>query len=305
MNPFRNPALAIMFSAVLGAASAQGGSAANFADPEAAIAALAAASRGNDDDALIALFGPEGKDIVQSGDRIADKSARAHFTTRYEQAHKLVPEGADRMILTIGREAWPFPIPLLRSEGQWHFDSLAGRQEILDRRVGRNELRAIEVCRAYVEAQRDYAIFRKEHGLPVEYAQKFVSSPGKKDGLYWPAKAGSPESPIGEAMARANAEGYGTKDAAKGDQPYKGYYYKILFRQSAHASGGARAYLDKGHMTKGFAMIAFPAKYGDSGIMTFIVDQDGVVFEKNLGADTAHLVASIESFDPDPGWKLP
>jgi hypothetical protein len=310
MSPLRKPMLAALFAAALCAAPASPAGAASpsgqgFDDPDRAAAALAAASRSDDVGALIALFGPEGADIVQSGDPIADRTARAHFAARYDQAHRIVADADDKATLVVGAEAWPFPIPLLRRDGQWRFDTAAGRQEILDRRVGRNELHAIEVCRAYVEAQRDFAALRKQHRLPVEYARKFVSSPGKKDGLYWPARAGAEQSPIGEAMARARAEGYGQKKSAQGSEPYKGYFYRILYRQSAHAPGGARDYVEHGRMTKGFALLAFPAKYGDSGIMTFMVDQDGVVFEKDLGPDTARLAAAIDAFDPDPGWKLP
>jgi hypothetical protein len=191
----------------------------------------------------------------------------------------------------------------VRAGGLWHFDSAAGAQEILDRRIGRDELSAMEVCRNYVRAQREYAADLALQKLPPEYAQVFVSSPGRHDGLYWPAGPGEKLSPIGPQMAHARAEGYRTTEAGDSPRPYHGYYYRILTRQGPSAPGGARDYLSNGHMTGGFALIAFPAKYGNSGVMTFIVNQAGIVFQKDLGPGTASVAGAMTAFDPDRTWK--
>lgn len=285
---------------------AEPGAPQGFATPEQAVAALVAASRHNDPAALLVLFGAGAQDIVASGDPVADKRARAHFAERYEDAHKIVTEAEDYARLMIGKEDWPFPIPLRRQGASWRFDAAAGAQEILSRRIGRNELHAIESCRAYVEAQREFAADRQEHRQPPEYAQRFISSKGQRDGLYWDVQANEKESPIGPLMAQARAEGYdGEGGQAHKPQPYHGYIYRILTRQGMHASGGAKDYVKAGHMTGGFALIATPAKYGDSGVMTFIVNQDGIVFEKDLGPDSASLAAAITAFDPESSWKIP
>lgn len=281
-----------------------------FASPEQAVDAFVAAARANDAGALVRVFGSAGQAIVNSGDPVADRDARAHFVARYDAGHKIERAGDDKATLVIGTEEWPFPIPLVRTGSRWHFDVAAGAQEILNRRVGRNELNAIEVCRSYVQAQRDYAADLAAMHQPAEYAQKFVSTPGKHDGLYWPAQAGEKESPIGPAMARARAEGYGSSadsgDAASTQHaPYHGYHYAILTRQGAAAPGGAKDYIVDGHMVGGFALIAFPATYGDSGVKTFIVNQDGIVYEKDLGPDTATIAKAITEFNPDAGWKAP
>lgn len=284
--------------------------AAAFASPEQAVDAFVAAARANDAAALVRVFGSAGQAIVNSGDAVADRDARARFVARYDKAHKIEQTGGDKATLVIGTEDWPFPIPLIRTGTRWQFDIAAGAQEILNRRIGRNELNAIEVCRSYVQAQRDYAADLAAAHQPVEYAQHFVSSPGKHDGLYWPAEAGEKESPIGPLMARARAEGYGAGangDAGEQGQhaPYHGYRYAILTGQSAAASGGAKSYVVDGHMVGGFALIAFPAIYGDSGVMTFIVNQDGIVYEKDLGPDTATIAGATTEFNPDAGWKTP
>ncbi len=275
-----------------------------FTTPDKAVVAFVAASRKNDRAELFRIFGPAGRDLIVSGDRIADKEARAHFVDRYGQASKIVPDGADKATLVIGTEEWPFPIPIVQKGGVWHFDAQAGLQEILNRRIGRNELNAIEVCRGYVQAQRDYAAdLAGQNGSPI-YARKFVSSAGQHDGLYWPVRAGEKESPIGPQMASARAEGYdGAADRKNPHAPYHGYYYKILTRQGAAAPGGARDYVVDGRLTGGFALIAFPAKYGDSGVMTFIVDQAGIVYEKDLGPKTAAVASAITAYDPDLTWK--
>jgi hypothetical protein len=273
-----------------------------FASPEKAVDALVSASRADDSAALLKLFGPAGKDLISSGDPIADKDARARFAERYGAAEKILHDAAGRATLVIGTDEWPFPIPLVKQGGVWHFDAAAGAQEILNRRIGRNELSAMEVCRNYVMAQREYAADLQDKKMSMEYAQKIFSSPGLHDGLYWPVKQGETESPIGPAMAHARAEGYDAGDLEQ-RAPYHGYFYKILTRQGAAAPGGARDYIVGGHLTAGFALVAFPAKYGDSGVMTFVINQAGIVFEKDLGPNTATIAPAIAEFNPDMTWK--
>lgn len=285
-------------------AAAAGEKTKTFASPEQAVHALFSAASNNDATALLKIFGDAGKDLVNSGDNVADTRARARFAVHYRQGHNFLQDSPDKVTLVVGTEQWPFPIPIVREGGVWHFDVKAGAQEILDRRVGRNELSAMEVCRAYVQAQRDYAADLVSEQKPAEYAQKFASSPGLHDGLFWPAGPGQKESPMGPLMAHARAEGYHGRSANGERAPYHGYFYKILTRQgSAAPNGGERDYVVNGHMTAGFAMIAFPAKYGDSGVMTFIVNQDGIVYQKDLGRDTVAIASTITEFNPDLTWK--
>jgi hypothetical protein len=273
-----------------------------YPTPQEAADVLVEASRRDDKGALLKILGPRAAKLVSSGDPVADKRMRQKFVAAYDTFHELDSEGDNKKILVIGEEEWPMPIPLVRVEDDgWKFDTEAGAEEILNRRIGRNELNVIEICRAYVEAQRDYAALHRLPDGRTEYAQRFISTPGKHDGLYWPVKAGEEESPLGPLIANAEAEGY---TAAK-RQPYHGYYYRILKRQGPNAASGAMSYMAKGHMAGGFALIAMPAKYADSGIMTFIVNQNGIVFEKNLGPDTQKLAARITQYDPDAGWKTP
>jgi hypothetical protein len=300
---FGGTALAIAIA--LACAQASGAPAAgpeSFANPDQAVDALLAASRGNDADGLQKIFGAAGRDLVSSGDEIADRDARARFVTHMAEGRKIRRDSADRATFVVGAEEWPFPIPLVRQGGVWHFDVVAGEQEILNRRIGRNEFDAIDICRNYVREQREYAADLQLENRPAEYAQKFVSSPGQHDGLYWPAAPGEKESPIGPQMARARAEGYGGRQKGA-REPYHGYYYNILKSQGASAPGGAHDYIVGGRMTGGFALIAFPAKYGNSGVMTFIVNQDGILFQKDLGPETAAIAAAITTFDPDRSWK--
>ena len=275
----------------------------SFASPNSAAGALADAAHNNDGAALLAIFGSDGQPLVNSGDKVEDDSMRTRFVARYAAGHRFVFDNPNRAMLVIGTEEWPFPIPLVRKKGAWHFDAAAGAEEILNRRVGRNEMDAMRVCRDYVRAQRDYAAdLQSERKLP-EYAQLIVSSPGRHNGLYWPAGAGEKQSPIGPQMAHARAEGYSDNPPDQEHAPYHGYYYRILTRQGPAASGGARDYVVDGHMTGGFALIAFPATWGDSGVMSFIVNQNGIVYQKNLGADTAKTAAAITEFNPDISWK--
>jgi Protein of unknown function (DUF2950) len=277
-----------------------------FASPQQAVEALAAAVRAGATDQLLHLFGPQGDKLVRSGDPIADKEARERFMTAYAKANKIVMETGDKALLVIGGRAWPFPIPIVKQGGVWQFDTAAGEQEILDRRIGHNELSAIKVCRAYVDAQREYASQDRNGDGLLEYASRFRSSPGKRDGLYWPVGASEQMSPLGPLMVSAQAEGYGTQSASEHKrEPYHGYYYRILTRQGKDAPGGAYDYMVRGHMLGGFALVAFPAKYGVLGVMTFIVNQDGVIYQKDLGPDTATIARRMTEFDTDKTWKTP
>jgi hypothetical protein len=273
-----------------------------FASPEAATDALAAAAQSAKTAELEKILGPAGRKLIYSGDRIADNDAREKFAAAYAQKHAIEQKSDAKAILIVSADEWPFPIPLVKQGDSWRFDTRAGAEEILDRRIGRNELNAIEVCGAIVDAEHDYASKDRTGAGYLEYAQKFLSSPGKRDGLYWPASAGE-ESPIGPLVVSARAEGYGAKDAHQRRSPYHGYYYRILKQQGKDAPGGAYAYVVHGHMIGGFALVAFPAKYGDSGVMTFIVNKDGVIHQKNLGPDTNAIARAMTSFNPDASWK--
>lgn len=276
-----------------------------FASPEQAEKTLIAAVRAGSTADLIKIFGAEGKKLVFSGDPLADKTGRQKFTAAYAKMNELKTVDGDKAVILIGEDRWPFPIPIVKQGDAWHFDTEAGAQEIIDRRVGRNELNTIQVCRAYVDAQREYASRDRVGSGLLEYAQKFVSSAGKHDGLYWEVNPGEEESPMGPLVARARAEGYSPKDA-KGKHkhtPYHGYYYKILTRQGKDAPEGPHDYIVNGHMIGGFALTAFPAKYGDSGIMTFVINHDGIVYEKNLGPQSAATARHMTEFNPDATWK--
>ena len=270
----------------------------NFAAPEAAISALATAATTNNTARLLAIYGPAGADLVLSGDKVADASMHAHFAAEYTAHHAILRDGTSRAILVLGADNWPFPIPLVRQAGSWHFDTTAGAQEILNRRIGRNELRAIKICQGFVQAQRSFATAAN----PPAYAQRIISHPGTHDGLFWPATAGQTPSPLGPQVAAAQAAGYTTAGADSGAEPYHGYLFHLLTTQGPAAPGGARPYIVGGKMTGGFALVGYPAKYGDSGVMTFMVNQNGIVFQKDLGANTTATALSMNSFDPDAGW---
>jgi hypothetical protein len=272
-----------------------------FATPEAAVDGLLAAARDNNSDGLVKILGPGSKKLVSSGDPVADAQAREKFIAEYEAAHAITKEGDDRAVLAVGTDDWTFPFPIVKHDAGWQFDATAGATEILDRRIGANELSAIEVCRAYVDAQREYATEDRNHTGFLEYAQKFLSSPGRHDGLYWPAATEAEESPLGPLIADARAEGYRASGKA-GPKPYHGYLYRILKGQGAAAQDGAYDYVVRGHMIAGFALVAFPARYEASGVMTFIVNHDGVIYQKDLGPDTAAIAEKMTLFDPDPSW---
>jgi hypothetical protein len=270
----------------------------SFKTAEEAVDALVSAARTGDRKGVLTVLGRDAADIVSSGDAIADTSARNRVVEAYDAKHQVVMESMDKAVLIIGREDWPFPIPLVRMDSTWRFDIAAGREEILYRRIGRNELSAIQACLAYVDAQQEYA----EQGVVGNgvYAQRIVSRPGQKDGLYWPAQSSADESPLGELAASAAAEGY---QVGQQRAPYHGYYYKILTKQGPNASGGALDYVVRGRMIGGFALVAYPAVYRNSGVMTFLVNHRGDVYEKSLGPNTARVAASMTAFNPDNTWR--
>lgn len=266
-----------------------------FGSPEAAFDALVNAAGGNDTVELLAIFGPEGKDIVSSGDAIADTEARERFVSAVSKGVKFSKLDEKTYLAVIGQDEWTFPIPIVKSGNSWIFLTEEGKQEILNRRIGRNELNTIQTSLAYVDAQREYA---KDVG-GAQYAQRFISHEGSRDGLYWPGKG---DSPLGPLFARACEENSSGQVAEK-PVPYYGYYFNILKSQGSHAPGGAMDYVVNDRMTAGFGLVAYPAKYGVSGIMTFIVNQEGAVYEKDLGPGTEELAKKITKYDPDQTWK--
>ena len=272
-----------------------------FATPDAAVDALLAALKADDDAALIAIFGDKNKTVIISPDKAANSANRAKAVTALQTYHLLEEQGKDRRVLLIGDQAWPLPIPLVRVGEQWRFATEEGEDEMVNRRVGANERSAILVMRAYLDAQRDYATRDRDGDGVLQYAQRLGSTPGKHDGLYWPADSakGEEASPFGPLVAESAAylKGHGAGD------PYRGYHFRILTRQGAHAPGGAYSYIINGRMIAGFAMVAYPAQYGDSGVMTFIVSHNGKIFEKDLGANSAAIGAKMTAFDPAAGWK--
>ncbi len=276
----------------------------SFATPEEAVKALVEAVRAGDTKALMAILGPEARPLIFSGDKVADKEGRQHLVDAYDQAHKLEPVGDTKVIVSIGKDDWPLATPLVKAGDAWRFDTAAGKEEILNRRIGRNELNTIQVCLAIVDAQREYARMGHDGGGGPEYAQKFVSDPGRRNGLYWKAlETDEAPSPLGPLVAQARAEGYGGKRASGKPVPYHGYLFRMLTAQGPDAPGGAYDYVVNGRMIGGFAAVAYPARYGVSGVMTFIVNQDGVVYQKDLGSETAKLAQAMKIYNPDSAWK--
>lgn len=257
--------------------------------------ALAAAVRAGNEQALLEIFGPNGKELVSSGDPEEDQQGRQTFAQKYDQMHRLANEPDGSTTLYIGAENWPFPIPLVEKNKSWYFDTDAGKQEVLFRRVGKNELSTIEACHELVQAQKEH--FAGAHpGEAGQYAQKFSADQGEHNGLYHPVTSGQPE--IGPLLAQASADAGQTESA-----PFHGYYYRILTRQGSKAPGGAKDYIVDGKLTGGFAFLAFPAQYKSSGIMTFIVNQDGTVYQKDLGPETSTIARSIQGYNPDSNWQ--
>jgi hypothetical protein len=272
-----------------------------YATADEAVAALVDAVKQGEAKQLEAVLGPGSSKLVNSGDPIADSEARARFLSDYADQHKLVADGTERMTLDVGPNSWPMPIPLVKAADRWRFDSAAGAQEILDRRIGRNEIAAIRSMLAYVAGQKAYYALAEAHGHAA-YAQRLVSSKGRHDGLYWPAAEGQQPSPLADFVAQAMDEGYPLDIVSVTPIPLRGYQYRILTGQGPAAPGGAESYIDHGRMTRGFALVAWPARYGASGIVTFIVNQDGVVFQKDLGRDTNEFVSTMQRYDPDLTW---
>jgi len=267
----------------------------HFPSPEAAARALDVGARATSPERLAAVLGPGSEEIVSSGDPVADASARRRFATAAGERTRIERTSDTMAILHVGRDDWPLPIPIVRDADGWRFDTAAGKEELLNRRIGRNEITAVAVCRAYVDAQKEFA--RRFHA----YAQSFRSTPGKRDGLYWEA-TGHDVSPLGPLVASATAEGYHHAEAGDAPAPYHGYFFRILTRQGERAPGGAEDYVKDGRMTGGFALVAWPAEHGSSGVMTFLVAEQGIVFQKDLGEGTAEAVKTITAYDPDGSW---
>ena len=261
------------------------------------------AVKANDQATLLALFGSNGNSILHTGDDVADQKMGEAFVARYDQMHRVVQEPDGTVTLYVGAENWPLPIPMVKnSSGAWYFDTTAGKTEILQRRVGTNENDAIEILYGLVDAQKDYASEPRDGEATKHYAQKFLSDDGKQNGLYWKTNDNDPPSPIGPLLVEAASQGYKSTQEGKAS-PFHGYYFRILTKQGAAAKGGALDYLVAGKMTRGFAFVAYPAEYRNSGVMTFIVDKDGVVYEKDLGAQTGELAAAMDSYNPDKTWN--
>jgi hypothetical protein len=273
-----------------------------FNTPGEAVNAVILATKNNNDKELLAIFGSASKDILYSGDAVMDEQRREKFLKAYDEKNSLVAED-ENMILVIGANDWPYPIPLVKKDNGWFFDTEKGKDEILSRRIGKDELSAVQVCLSIVDAQREYAI-KNNNGRGVhEYAQKFISDEGKKNGLYWLAEEGEEPSPLGPAVAKARDEGYKARKPGEGPTPFHGYFYRILEAQGKNAPGGAYEYIVSGRMIGGFAVVAYPDKYGDSGVMTFIVNHDGIVYQKDLGENTGSIAKTMAEYDPDESWK--
>ena len=268
-----------------------------FSSPEDASSALVTAAQNNDEKAMLDILGPDGKQIVSSGDDAEDAESRASFVRRYQQMHRLAKEADGNTILYIGAENWPTPIPLVNNSSSWYFDTEAGKKEILYRRIGQNEISTIRVCQELVAAQKEY--YSAQHN---EYAQTIFSDEGQHNGLYWKAADGASQSPIGPLVAAAVAEGY-SKSQAGTPTPYQGYYFHSLIRQGKDGPSGAKSYIINGRMTGGFAFVAYPAEYRSSGVMTFIVNEDGIVYEKDLGKKTDVLAKAMKEYKPNSSWQ--
>lgn len=274
-----------------------------FSSPDQAGNGLLKAAKAGDQNGLLAIFGPDSKSIILSGDAVQDKATGDAFAAGYQQMHRWrkMPDGSQ--ILLIGAQNFPFPIPLKKNDsGQWFFDTAAGKEEILRRRIGRNELAVIDVCGALADAQADYYSRPHDGGSSKQFAVKFISDPGKQNGLYWDSPEGQPKSPLGPLVAYATGEGYSAKPDAH--QPFHGYYFHMLTGQGSQAPGGAKSYITDGKMVGGFAFVAYPAEYGNSGVMTFIMNQDGPLLQKDLGKSTSDTASAMTEFNPDGSWTI-
>jgi len=289
-------AVAVFLTVSFSASLAQQPGQKTFSSAEDASSALVAAAQSNDEKAMLNILGPDGKQIVSSGDDAEDAQSRANFVQKYQEMHRLVREPDGTTTLYIGAENWPTPIPLVNKGAAWYFDTDAGKQEILFRRIGRNEMSTIHVFQELVAAEKEYSA---QHG---EYAQKISSDDGQHNGLYWKSTDNEPQSPIGPLVATACVEGNANnRDSAP--TPYRGYHYRILTRQGKNGPGGAKSYIANGKMTAGFAFVAYPAEYRSSGVMTFIVTEDGVVYQKDLGKKTEALAKAMKGYNPDSRWQ--
>jgi len=295
-------ALALTCGASLAVCAAEMGQ--TFATPEAAVSALATAAGTQDANALRLIFGPRTAEI-ENPDRVQATNDLRAFATAFAQTNRIVRESDSKCVLEVGRDFWPFPVPLTNRDGRWFFDTAAGRDELLNRRIGRNELATIESARAYVQAQREYAMKDRDGDDVLEFAQKFGSAPGQKDGLYWPPELDGEMSPMGPLAAQAHAEGYQhLRQEGASREPFHGYFFKVLTRQAKSAPGGKYDYRINGNMIGGFALVAWPAEYGESGIMTFIVNQQGRVYQKDLGPNTARIAATMTAYHPGQTWTV-
>jgi hypothetical protein len=298
------PYLAVtLLAGVLGLAGASALAQNHYASPEEAVQALIDAAASKEPGALQPVLGPEAAELG-SGDPVADAAAREAFVDAATEMARIEEEEGveDRALLTLGEDEWPFPIPLVKEAEGWRFDTAAGKDELINRRIGRNELHTIAVARAFVDAQHEYAAEDHDGDGRREFARQLMSSEGQRDGLYWPAAEGEPQSPMGPLVAEAVGEGYapGSED---GPRPYHGYLYRMLTAQGEHAPGKAQSYLSGDDLTGGFALIAWPVEYGQSGIMTFIVNQSGMVFQTDLGEETATMASAVTAYDPGPEWQ--
>lgn len=288
----------VTLAALIPGAIAAAPSGRTYPTTDRAVEAFIAAARQGDTKTLISIFGSQSQRVFETGDAAADKSLREAFLKLYDAKHATKAQGNGSVVLVVGPDAWPFPIPLVKAGEQWGWDTAAGIDEIINRRIGRNELQAIQTCLAIGDAQRDYYMQDPDGDAVMQYAHKFLSTAGKRDGLYWPTKPGERPSPLGEFAAHASDEGY----AAGATNPYHGYLYRMLTSQGKSAPGGAYDYMAHGKQIGGFAILAYPAVYGDSGIMTFMTSHSGIVFQKDLGKDTAEIARKITKFDPGAGW---
>ncbi len=294
------PLFSLTIAAFLCAATSVAMAQQTFKTPEEAATALVNAAKSGDSKSIVTVLGPDGEDIVSSGDEVADAATRAKFIAAFDSKHTIAMEGDSKAIMVVGPDDFPLPIPLVRKDGLWRFDTAAGREEILFRRIGENELDAIQSALAYVDAQDEYAEKDRTGAGVNTYAQRIISQPGKKDGLYWPTSQGEPPSPLGELVAEATKQGY---RVGAGRSPFHGYYFKILTKQGAAAAGGELEYIVNGKMIGGFALVAYPAEYRNSGVMTFIVNHAGTFFQKDLGPNTTQVAERMTAFNPDKTWQ--
>jgi Protein of unknown function (DUF2950) len=293
---------AFLLASLLFAEAANAADQKTFATPDEAVQALFKASKDENQEEMLAVFGDEGKELVFSGDAVQDKARMQRFAKAYETKHVLVRKDANTRILQVGANGWPMPIPLVNDGGKWRFDTAAGKQELLYRGIGHNELGAIAACRGFIDAQKDYAAVGHD-GLPAGiYAQRLMSEPGKQNGLYWETKEDEPTSPAGPFLAKAGGEGYGGTPASTSSEPYHGYFFRILKAQGSAAKDGAKSYLSDGNLTRGVALVAFPAQYTVSGVMTFIINQRGIVYQKDLGDQTSDVASAMTEYNPDSTW---